>query len=43
VPIQENAIFPQKGVYTFAIAQDMRVNPLSAIKSIGIRVEKAKY
>jgi len=40
VMIQENAKFPQKGKYTFTIRQDMRVNPLEKIKSIGLRVEK---
>ena len=38
--IQENAKFPEKGKYTFTIRQDMRVNPLEKIKSIGLRVEK---
>jgi len=38
--IQQNAIFPRPGKYTFKIAQDMRVNPLTAIKSVGLRIEK---
>jgi gliding motility-associated lipoprotein GldH len=42
IPIQQNAIFPEKGKYTFKVSQDMRVNPLSALKSIGMRLEKAK-
>jgi gliding motility-associated lipoprotein GldH len=41
VLIQENAKFPMIGRYTFSIRQDMRVNPLERIKSIGMRVEKA--
>ncbi|HWB65172.1 MAG TPA: gliding motility lipoprotein GldH [Chitinophagales bacterium] len=41
-PIQMNAIFPEKGKYSFTIEQDMRVNPLPKIKSIGMRVEKAQ-
>ncbi len=41
VQIQQNAIFPQPGKYTFKIAQDMRVNPLVAVKSVGMRIEKA--
>lgn len=41
VLIQENAKFPLVGKYTFSIRQDMRVNPLDKIKSIGLRVEKA--
>ena len=40
VGIQENAIFPQKGTYTFTIIQDMRQNPLDKIIDIGMRVEK---
>lgn len=39
VGIQENAIFPQKGTYTFTIIQDMRQNPLDKIIDIGMRVE----
>ena len=42
VPIQQNAYFPQPGEYTFRIWQDMRVNPLPRIKSIGLRIEKYK-
>lgn len=40
VLIQENAFFPLTGKYTFKISQDMRVNPLTAVKSIGMRIEK---
>jgi|ERR1043165_1964409 gliding motility-associated lipoprotein GldH len=40
IPIQENAFFPEVGKYTFKISQDMRVNPLSYVKSIGMRIEK---
>jgi gliding motility-associated lipoprotein GldH len=40
--IQQNAIFPQTGKYTFKISQDMRVNPLTKVKSVGMRVETAK-
>jgi len=39
VGIQENAIFPQKGIYTFTIIQDMRQNPLDKIIDIGMRLE----
>ena len=42
VQIQQSAIFPQPGKYTFKIAQDMRVNPLVAVKSVGMRIEKAQ-
>ncbi len=40
IPIQENAIFPSLGIYKFRIAQDMRVNPLPNIRSVGFCVEK---
>ena len=40
IPIQNNAFFPQIGKYTFKISQDMRVNPLGFVKSIGMRIEK---
>ena len=42
VQIQQNAIFPQPGKYTFKITQDMRVSPLIAIKSVGMRIEKTQ-
>lgn len=42
VPIQQNAVFPQTGTYTFKIKQDMRANPLSYIKSVGMRIEKVE-
>jgi gliding motility-associated lipoprotein GldH len=40
VLIQSNALFPQPGKYKFKIKQDMRVNPLPKVKSIGMRIEK---
>ena len=39
--IQQNAKFPEKGDYTFAIEQDMRDNPLAGVMAVGIRIEKA--
>lgn len=39
IPIQVNAIFPQTGKYIFKISQDMRVNPLPQIKSVGMYIE----
>jgi gliding motility-associated lipoprotein GldH len=41
IAIQNNAIFPKPGKYTFKVSQDMRVSPLANIKSAGIRIEKA--
>ena len=40
VEIQHDAKFPMMGKYIFTIRQDMRVNPLEKIKSVGLRVEK---
>lgn len=40
IPIQDNAFFPKVGKYSFKISQDMRVNPLNYVKSVGIRIEK---
>lgn len=42
IPLQENAIFPVTGNYTFTIRQDMRVNPLQNIRNVGLKVEKIK-
>jgi gliding motility-associated lipoprotein GldH len=41
VEIQHEAKFPMTGKYTFTIRQDMRVNPLEKVKSVGLRVEKS--
>ena len=40
IPIQDNAFFPKIGKYTFKISQDMRINPLAYVKSVGMRVER---
>ena len=37
----KNYRFPGKGAYTFRIKQYMRQDPLPAIMSVGVRVEKA--
>ncbi|MBL7777234.1 MAG: gliding motility lipoprotein GldH [Chitinophagales bacterium] len=42
VPIQQNAVFPQMGTYTFKIKQDMRANPIGYVKSVGMRIEKVQ-
>lgn len=42
VMIQHDARFPMVGKYTFTLRQDMRVDPLEKIKSVGLRIEKAK-
>lgn len=41
IEIQHEAKFPLPGKYIFTIRQDMRVNPLTKIKSVGLLVEKA--
>lgn len=40
IPIQERAMFPLPGTYIFKITQDMRVNPLPYVKSVGMRIAK---
>jgi gliding motility-associated lipoprotein GldH len=42
IPIQMNAYFPKLGKYSFRVSQNMRQNPLSYMKSVGMRIEKAK-
>lgn len=42
-PIKEftNYSFPDTGVYTFTLAQNMRVNPLANVMAVGLRLENA--
>lgn len=42
IPIQRNAYFPEIGIYTFKISQDMRENPLNYVKAVGMKIEKSK-
>jgi len=42
VPFKTNYKFPAKGVYHFAIEQNMRDNPLREVSDVGLRVEKAQ-
>ncbi|MFD2553154.1 gliding motility lipoprotein GldH [Sphingobacterium tabacisoli] len=37
---KENFVFPDTGVYTFAVEQNMRENPLKDIVDVGIKVVK---
>ncbi len=37
---KENFVFPDTGVYTFALEQNMRENPLKDIVDVGIKVVK---
>ena len=37
--IQENAFFDKPGTYTFSLEQNMRVDPLPGVMSIGMRIE----
>lgn len=37
---KENFVFPDTGIYTFAIEQNMRENPLKDIVDVGIKVVK---
>jgi gliding motility-associated lipoprotein GldH len=41
-PFITNFKFPAKGVYHFAIEQNMRDNPLHEVSDVGLRVEKAQ-
>lgn len=40
IPIQQNARFDKPGVYHFSFQQDMRINPLPHMMSVGLRIEK---
>jgi gliding motility-associated lipoprotein GldH len=40
VLVQTDFTFPQKGDYIFAIEQDMRMNPITEIFDIGLKIEK---
>lgn len=41
MPFLTDYKFPEKGVYTFYIEQNMRDNPLKEVSDVGLRVEKA--
>lgn len=40
IPIQQHARFNQPGNYLFSFQQDMRINPLLHVMSVGLRIEK---
>lgn len=40
IPIQRNARFDKAGTYHFTIEQNMRINPLPDVMSVGLRIEK---
>jgi gliding motility-associated lipoprotein GldH len=40
IPIQEQALFSDTGIYQFRIIPNMRQNPLPDIMSVGMRIEK---
>lgn len=42
IAIQRDAFFPLAGKYTFKLTQDMRVNPLGEVYSVGMEIQKAK-
>lgn len=42
IAIQQKALFPLPGKYTFKIAQDMRQNPINYVKSVGLCIEPTK-
>lgn len=42
IPIQQNARFDTTGTYRFTFEQNMRINPLPDVLSVGLSVEKEK-
>ncbi len=42
IPIKKNISFPEKGVYTFKLEQNMRQDPLIGIMETGIKIKKAE-
>lgn len=40
VLIQSNFTFPHKGYYVFSVEQDMRLNPITEILDVGLKIEK---
>lgn len=42
LPIQKNAIFNQKGKYTFEFEQIMRADKLPGVMAMGLRLDKSK-
>ncbi len=40
IPIQQDARFDKAGTYHFTLEQNMRINPLPHVMSIGLRIEK---
>lgn len=40
VPIQSNFTFPHKGYYVFSFEQNMRINPVTEILDIGMKIER---
>jgi gliding motility-associated lipoprotein GldH len=42
LPIQKNAIFNEKGKYTFEFEQIMRADKLPAIMAMGLKIEKTQ-
>lgn len=40
IPIQQNARFNQRGVYHFSLEQNMRINPLPHVMSVGLRIQR---
>lgn len=40
IPYETSVVFPDTGVYTYAIRQGMRENPLKGISDVGLKVSK---
>ena len=40
IPIQQNVRFEKAGTYHFSFEQNMRIDPLPCVMSVGLRIEK---
>jgi len=43
IPIQQHARFDKAGSYHFSFEQNMRINPLPHVMSVGLRIEKVPH
>ena len=43
IPFKKNVRFPEKGKYTIALEQAMRMNELPQIMDVGVRIEKQSH
>jgi len=43
IPYKKNVRFPYPGKYSFTFEQAMRIEELSFVYDVGLRIEKAKF